>query len=490
MKIISLLGEAGVGNKANLSVDQDLLYKAKQKYPQYSGEQALTLYIADEMTEKDKVDSNQNKLIDTQKRENDRLRGAVQSLGQELQDFEQQSQETDREVERLKQLSGKLSQDGSNTQVKAKVSGDDLEKLEKKLEALKIKPGIDIEKVKKLEAEIKKIASNPSFNNNDLSRVQNLVDTVNNKQVVSDNVYKKAFIQLQTTQQEVIAKEKRTQQELDSKEERFKRYIAKKGSEAKTSAEEIKKYSDIVQGYKSKIDNFGNELKNIEKEKDITLKLRAGAMDDAQKVSDMKDQIEKQFNLINSMTSKITNQGASSALSPEPASNDPVVEPIGNGPNAAVLRSMNKPGLEATKNISLGAQKMMNRKLTKEGVDSKKPIKPLQKYKNPKYNEWISNHLPALIQIFKNKYWEELDRPEHQYTDSQIHYIIEKYTPMLYNLGDEKTPLTSEQVDNWLEVVKDKLWEQRVENQLELFTESLDKTYARMLDKIIGLPYI
>jgi hypothetical protein len=37
---------------------------------------------------------------------------------------------------------------------------------------------------------------------------------------------------------------------------------------------------------------------------------------------------------------------------------------------------------------------------------------------------------------------------------------------------------------------KDKLWEQPVENQLELFTESLDKTYVRMLDKIIGLPYI
>jgi hypothetical protein len=61
---------------------------------------------------------------------------------------------------------------------------------------------------------------------------------------------------------------------------------------------------------------------------------------------------------------------------------------------------------------------------------------------------------------------------------------------MLYNLADEDTPLTEKQVNNWLVVVKSKLWEQPVENQLELFSEGLDKTYVRMLDKIIGLPYI
>jgi hypothetical protein len=77
MKISSLLGEASTENKAALPIDKDLLYKARQKYPQYSGEQALTLYIADEMKEKDKTDSNQNRLIDTQKRENERLRSVV-----------------------------------------------------------------------------------------------------------------------------------------------------------------------------------------------------------------------------------------------------------------------------------------------------------------------------------------------------------------------------------------------------------------------------
>ena len=320
MKIISLLGEAEVGNKANISIDRDLLYKAKQKYPQYSGEQALTLYIADEMKEKDKVDSNQNRLIDTQQRENERLRGAVQSLGQELQDFEQQSIETDREVDRLKQLSGRLSQGGTETQRKAKVSSDDFEKVEKELEILKTKPGIDLEKVKKLEAQVKQVASNPSFDNKELNKIENIVQSFNSKQVVSDDLYKKAFMQLQRTQQELIAKEQKTKNELDQKEERFKRYIAKKGSEAKTSAEEIKKYSDIVQGYKSQIDNFGDKMSSVEqqlaavkKEKDITYQLRAGIQQNAQEISDMKDQIQSELELITNMTSKLTNQASNDA---------------------------------------------------------------------------------------------------------------------------------------------------------------------------------
>lgn len=506
MKIISLLGEASTKNKAPLPIDRDLLYKARQKYPQYSGEQALTLYIADEMTEKDKVDSNQNKLIDTQKRENDRLRGAVQSLSQELQDFEQQSQETDREVERLKQLSGKLSQDGSNTQVKAKVSGDDLEKLEKKLEALKIKPGIDIEKVKKLEAEIKKIASNPSFNNNDLSRVQNLVDTVNNKQVVSDNVYKKAFIQLQTTQQEVIAKEKRTQQELDSKEERFKRYIAKKGSEAKTSAEEIKKYSDIVQGYKFKINNFSNDLKNIEKEKDITLQLRAGIQQQAQEIENFKDEINQDasdiktmkfeisqsLDFINDHLEKLSTTGQPKKSQPSiPWLNDAIKKQSAQTKNPNQPTTPNQPNIR--ENIIYREESSKLGKVNPPTYDNKDSSVqtyidftfPNSQY-SKKYNKWSIDHLPKLFLYFTSTYKNDLSN--NPYTEKQILDTLTKYLPLLYNLGDEHTPLTKEQVLKWMSQVKLKLWELPI--QQEMFNESLDKTYARMLDDIIGLSYI
>ena len=478
MKIISLLGEASKKNKATPPINRGLLYTARQNYPEFSDQPivALDYYLADELEKKTKVDSNQNRLIDTQKRENDRLRGAVQSLGQELQDFEQQSQETDREVERLKQLSGKISQGDATTQRKAKIEADDLQKLEKEIQNLKSKPGIDAEKVKKLEDQVKQIAKNPSFDNSQLDRVQGIVNSFNSKQVVSDDLYQRAFSELT-----------KLQANLDAKEVRFRNYISKKGGEARTSSQEIKKYSDIVKGYKTDIDKFGNQMKDvtdqlasIKKEKDITYQLRAGVQQNAQEISDMKDQIQGQLDLITNMTNKLTNQ----------ASNDSVMqEPAGAGPRADVLNRMAVPkGKQAEKNITKGAEQMIGRKLA-EGIDSK-PIRPLQKYKNPKYNEWITKHLPALVQIFKNRYWEELENPKTAYTDKQIHHIIEKYTPLLYNSGDENTPLTAEQVDNWIAVVKNKLWEQSTQQQFDLFAEGLDKTYARMLDDIIGLDYI
>jgi chromosome segregation ATPase len=496
MKISSLLREAenpNQGTVKQLSVDKDLIYRARNKYPGYSPEQAMILLISDEMKNQEKTDSVQNKLIDTQKRENERLRGAVDSLGQELQDFEQQSQETDREVERLKQLSSTLTAGGTDTKRKAKLSADDLEKLHTDLETLKTKPGMDPKKFQQLEQQINLMASNPSASNTDLSKINSLVDTLNKQKTIGDDLYKKVEDQLALTQQD-----------LNKKEGRFSKYIEKKKGEVgvmqKTHADEIKKYSDIVQGYENQIQDFGKQMSDIEqqlaaaqkekdiikREKDITLQLRAGAQQDAQTVADMKDQIQNQFELITNMTSKMTGQAGQAGQ----ASNDEkVVEPTGSGPQADILTTMNR-GSGTEKNISQGAQKMIGRKFQAEGAESNKPIRPLQKYNNPKYNEWITKHLPALVQVFKNKYWTELEKPESQYSDDQIHYIIEKYTPMLYNLGDEKTPLTKEQVDNWLIVVKDNLWEQPVQNQLELFNESLDKTYARMLDNIIGLDYI
>jgi hypothetical protein len=77
---------------------------------------------------------------------------------------------------------------------------------------------------------------------------------------------------------------------------------------------------------------------------------------------------------------------------------------------------------------------------------------------------------------------------EKGYSDRQIADTLEEYVPLLYNLGDDKTPLTPQQVQLWIDNVKLKLWERSVQH--ELFNESLDKTYARMLDDIIGLAYI
>jgi chromosome segregation ATPase len=460
MKIISLLGEAVNQTTAPLPLDKDILYKAKQKYPQYSGQQALTLYIADEMSEKDKVDSNQNRLIDTQKRENERLRGTLQSLGQELQDFEQQSQETDREVERLKQLSGRLSQGNTDTQDKAKVSADDLQKLERDLEIVKSKPGIDSEKVKKLENEIKKVTSNPAFGNQELEKLENIVSAFKNTQAVSDDTYKKAFVQLQDTKAELAktqAELGKTSADLDRKEERFKNYIAKTGQTVRTSSEEIKKYSDIVNSYKSQINDINKELNKMQSEKDIIYDLRAGIQQDAEDINSMKIDISQSLDFINQYMEKMS----------------------GGQPDKKVADISWLVGNNQK-------QQNANPANVQESITEDYEVAPARRYSNPKYNEWIHKHFSGLFSLFTRKFNKEL--VDKGYSDRQIADTLEEYVPLLYNLGDEKTPLTPQQVQLWIDNVKLKLWERPVQH--ELFSESLDKTYARMLDNIIGLDYI
>jgi hypothetical protein len=131
-------------------------------------------------------------------------------------------------------------------------------------------------------------------------------------------------------------------------------------------------------------------------------------------------------------------------------------------------------------------QNMPSTANVQESINEGYDIKPSRKYSNPNYNEWITKHLPGLFAMFKGRFAKDL--AEKDYSDKQIADAVEQYVPLLYNLGNDKTPLTSEQVRLWLDNVKMKLWEQPV--QQELFNESLDKTYERMLDKIIGLPYI
>ena len=438
MKIISLLGEAYNQNKANLPLDKDILYKAKQKYPQYSGTQALTLYIADEMKEKDQVDSNQNRLIDTQTRENERLRGEVQSIGKELENFERQSIETDREVARLKQLSGMLTTGGASTQQNAKVSADALEKLQKDLVTLKAKPGMDSKVFNELSSQVQSLSKNKSTDNEDVRKLQNIVKDIENQASVN---YNSVARELNTTKQR-----------LADKEARFKEY--------KSS------FSDYKQSTSAQLEKFGTDIKN---ELNIATDLRAGIMQnaeviqkDAEEINKMKIDLSKKIEFINSHLQKIANT---------------------EGPTT---------GAADAPWIMGGAQRQQNVQNKPANVQESimyteeyTPI-PSRKYRNVKYDEWIRKHFLGLFNMFKGRFIEGLK--QRPYSDKQIADILEEYIPSLYSLSDEKTPLTPKEVNPWMDAVKDKLWELSAEP--ELFVESLDKTYARMLDNIIGLDYI
>ena len=563
MKIISLLGEAGVGNKANLSVDQDLLYKAKQKYPQYSGEQALTLYIADEMKEKDKTDSNQNRLIDTQKRENERLRSVVDNLGQtveqEIQQVAQQAEINDNEISRIKQLTGTLSQGGTDTQRKAKLSSDDLEKLQKELKQLKTKPGMDSEKFNQLKKQIETMVSNPSIDDKEIQKINSLVNTLTQQRQVGDTLYKKIEDQL-----------RKTQSDLDKKEGRFSKYIEKKkgeiGNIQQQNAGEIKKYSDIVKSYQQDIEKFNSQVQKLNKdrefinnEKQIMVDLRGEVQQNAEIIQQNADNINKDakeaevlLKAIKQLYTKNVKDIDDTPSTPDaddtpsipdaddtpstPDSDDfipsrddirkvyttPDTEPskqkdnVVPFPTQAELAGLyadqhGKGGIVDTKDKDkedkndetdifspqYGSEKKFAESINMVEYETA-PFKIYKNWGDPRFNKWMKDNLSMLITLFKNKFREELSNKDPKYSDGQISYSIQEEAWYLKEIFENKEDsiLTREKMDSYLTLVKRTLFSQPSNPTLymqpnnELFNESLDKTYARMLDDIIGLAYI
>jgi hypothetical protein len=550
MKISSLLNEAEKPNQGTVSqlpVDKDLIYRAKNKYPGYSSEQAMILLISDEMKNQEKTDSVQNKLIDTQKRENERLRGAVDSLGQELQDFEQQSIETDREVARLKQLSSTLTTGGASAQQQAKISADDLEKLQKDLEILKTKPGMDPEKFKNIELQIKEIANNPSINDDDIKKVNSLINTLNNQKTIGDELYKKLENQL-----------RKTQSDLDKKEGRFSKYIEKKkgeiGSIQQQNAGEIKKYSDIVKSYQQDIEKFNAQVQKLNKdrefinnEKQIMVDLRGEVQQNAEIIQKNADNINKDAKEAEVLLKAIKQLYTKNV---KDIDDTPNIKDIDDTPDADDIkrytsdteRNLAKEPLEEpitakSKNnvIQLPPSNWSNELYPKgntidskdsdndnyndeelgPGYDSRgRPIKtgtneslleyenqPFKIYKNwgdPRFNKWMKDNLSMLITLFKNKFREELSNKDPKYSDGQISYSIQEEAWYLKEIFENKEDsiLTREKMDSYLTLVKRTLFSQPSNPTLymqpnnELFNESLGKTYARMLDNIIGLDYI
>jgi hypothetical protein len=431
MKISALLREAPKGPA--LSLDNDLMQRAMLRFPGYDSQQALSLYIADKAVQQQKTDAAQNNLINTQQ-------NAIKSIGQELQDYEAQAQETDREVERLKQLSGTLTTGSADRQQKAKVSADELEKLQKDLEDLKTKPGMDPEKYKEIEQQIFALANSNGAEDADVKKLQNLVNNIQSKANVNYDA--------------VAAQLEKTKQDLDSKEERFKKYVKDTGDYkettskelekiAKNSAEEIKKYSDIVQGYQKQIDNFDSE---IEKEKNAIIGMRK--------------QIEQEVLNVNDLIARTKRKASIPWIA-------------GKRPSGSAPTTTNLPQAE----LQLEED---NRILNKGGV--------LTTQDNSDYNEWRDDHIYGLFTLFKTKYVSFIQ--QNGYSDKQIQDMLIKYLPKLYNLGDDSTPVSPKEVANWMENdVKPNL-EQEVVQYDVLRGKNLSETYSRMLDNLIGLPYI
>jgi hypothetical protein len=459
MKISALLREAP--GQPKLGLEKDLIQKARLKYPGYDSQQAVSLYMADRLIQQQKTDASQNNLINTQQR-------AIQAIGDELSDYEAQAQETDREVERLKQLSGSLTAGSADRQQKAKVSADELEKLHKELEALKSKPGMDIEKFKKLEAQIGSLANNPSADDRDIQKLQQLLGSVQQKQSIGDKQYN-----------DLVKKLEDTNNELERKEAEFKVHGEKTRTSAeasaeqvRNSAEEMKKYAGIIDSYKKKIDDFDN-LMQSEKDKIIAFRGEIQQMADelASNISFVKPALRQRAPIQNEPAQVAAAQDASAAA-------------INKAQTSAKGATLRKPPVVDPELFSNDVNEETNMS-----------VRPAFDYSHdPETAEWMAKYLPMMVKGFKKKYAVELSNKSPSYNDHQIAYTIEDNIEFLFS--HEEQPISKGTMDNFYILVKNDLFRQPPESstlhmkQDDLFSESLDKTYERMLDNLIGLPYL
>jgi hypothetical protein len=99
------------------------------------------------------------------------------------------------------------------------------------------------------------------------------------------------------------------------------------------------------------------------------------------------------------------------------------------------------------------------------------------------YKNWLKNNTPIVVKMFKKRF----PNINTTYNDDQIVDQIQDNLIYLYRLEEVSQKI----MNDFLDVIYYNLEEEGPDPQRDLFTAtSLDETYERMLDTVIGLPEI
>jgi len=444
-----------------LERSRDIQYQASRQYPDRSPEQALQLYVSKKLADSEKTDFEQNKLINAQKRQNDKLTRTLDELGNELRSHEVDAQKTDQEVERLKALSAKLKPQGEITQQAAKVSADELHKLEASLNLLKDKPGMDDKKFIMLKNKVEQMSQLKSVDGSDVKKLEAVLGGLANKQGISDELFNRTISQLEDTQEK-----------LDAKEKRFGAYIEKKGKDIenlnKSYSGDLAHYANIINKYKDDITNFEKDMKGgraeIKNEIDIVRTLRGDLQQEIDNVQTTSDDVTKILNYLNGL--------------------------VATNPAVKAQQTVDKarqPQQQKRQDVNL--DQYVSKDSVFEGKDiTNEDIRASRQWEDPEFTAWMTKNLPELVKIFKRNFKLDLARKSPTYGDHQIAYKIEEFAHWLNN---DDLVIPQEKMDTFMTAVKLSLFQDPVEpEQDDLFSESLDTTYERMLDTLIDSCFI
>ena len=480
-----------------LARDQDIQYLASRDYSDRSPEQALQLYVADKLASSEQMDYEQNKLINAQKRENEKLRRSLQDLSQELSDHERVAQDTEQQVQRLKDLSAKLRPAGEIQQAATKASADKVEAMLTDVEKLKTLPGMDEKKYKELVDKVNQIKQGAG--DEEVQKVQMALAVMSQKQQVDDQMFDTIMARLDDTQSKLAAKELR-----------FRKYITKKSGDIETQTrshgEELKKYSTIVNKYKEELDGFTDYMSNAKKEVDTSKKeveqakleveqAKLEVEKTKQEAIALTNELEFRFSpevkksttrrtkkplpTRDEMMKKASREMKKGAMSPsqmakatKDAAQTGMTTPPKAGPNISKL----KPDFERQRSFGMQAKDD-----EKEPKDSTPMNEDLRQYDDSDFLEWAMENVPIIIEHFFSRYPEL----ENTLPVEQLRDMVEKYLPYLYQYDDVDVEL----MNTFLDIVHNKIKKQgKIPVQKDLF--SLEEQFEHELDKLIGLEYI
>lgn len=469
VKLLESWADSIIANEAvqdrPLGRDQDIQYQASRKYSDRSPEQALQMFVADKLSSSEKMDYEQNKLINTQKRENDKLRRSLSDLGQELTDHERQAAQTDQEVERLKDLSAKLKPAGELQQATAKASAEQLHAMANDVEKLRTMPGMDEQKYKELAAKVNNIKAGAG--DEEVEKVQTVLASLSQRQAMDDQLFDKVMSRLDDTQEK-----------LDAKEKRFKAYIGKKsdeiGSQTRTHGEELKKYAGIVDKYKNDVESFRSYMDGAKQEVANTKK----------EVDSLKQDAEAKIQELDFLSPMLRKAAIQSGNKPQTPSGSPDLDAErafqqAQSSVSSIQQKSKRRGADISKLVP------DSEKQRSYGMQAQSPDElneDLRQYEDPEFYDWATKNIPVIEKMFFNRYPEL----EKMYQDGEVIEVIEDFIPYLYQYDEIEMPL----MNKFLDVVKNKmksLGKRQVQRNL---FQDLSEQYEMQLDKLIGLPYV
>lgn len=479
------------GKDRPVPLERDIQRQAQVKFPDRSPEQAMNLFVADKLSNQEKLDYEQNKIINAQKRENDKLRRSLQDLSNELHDHESQAEKTDIEVQRLKDLSAKLKPAGEIQQGAAKASADKVEQMLKDLEKVRSNPSIDDDKFKELENKVqqmKGIADNKGIDN-----IQHTLNALASKQGVSDQMFNRAMDQLASTQSE-----------LEAKELRFQKSIAKN--------------KDVQQSWGNKFASLNSEIENM---KGVTEKLftdfgqQAASMeekigsvekDSNELLKRFKDKLEKFDNYEDYLNNTINNIEDAKA---EISHNLELVRSLGKQDAATdVISKAQSTAKHQTPEFDIDLDQELSQEpddsesdlplgepdslpdetetLPDETINLREDTRVSKNTYSIEEKQWLETYLPKFVYLYRKLYPNDLgkiidEEGLYQMVEDDMHLMYQYHSIISQKVVREKFDITHRRLLN--------AYRKQNMQQGSLFTESLIYTYENALNELTQIRY-